>query len=1752
MSNLPADALNSMATSSINAEKTADDAKDETEPVSDASASENIETDQGCSAITESKETKSEDKEKETENNHENQEGKTESDQKKDENLKQSSELTLTPEKTTEDENVNEELKEPGPCSSDVTKTEKDSNDQNSKQSMSAVINKGTSNEQIDTSKPQKDDVASPTQHDVTSVQKENTLEALSLETEEGTLQTKLEVTPQSEQEVTSQMETSKISSQKEGTEGEITENLTDVEEKTSSPQQLENIVTQEGTCKDKKRSSPIEEVNQVIESESETLCTEDKNKPTKEEVKNDKTSVMETDEETEKTLKKQSVNDEDDNACETQASEEDNILKDDVKTPKQSRMQRATSPKTLSDTTGQEQTMPDVQIEPLSLVTKPTNDISNLSTPDEKTVPAPSPEDECESGDRLLIEESKDDPELNISDTSILEDSVSTDCSNLSTPDRYSRGTGLYRSYKCKGCKYNTPIKTNLRRHASINIEYKPYLCNLCGGKFTDKSTLNFHNKKRHSGFENFEFTPEDEKDKALDKYLDMCIGLEGKVKSSEAALRNPSKYKDCTLVTFDMFKHFKSTSSKKFIEKKELDSSIKGTNESSESERQTGKRKKVIRIPETKEQVYVTYPDGSTVRAADDTFGNSPAEPRRRGPGRKKKSELESFPVGSNTEIAPQISTSSINVNPPLISQRSPTPLVALPHPGPVMSAQTATQTSSINLIQTFGGIAIPVPMQMPMQIPIQVPAQIRTQIPTQMSVHQHTMEQPKIESSITHSKPPVTEANPTRQLVENEDKKKKGRTKTIREILNLDNGVRRQKLSHGQIAEAKANKAGSMNFSFGFKAGRGRGRRRGTSKSFDVETDQSSTDNSVPESELSGSEGDPSWPVPVQKRRGRAIARGRGIAPLKRKYMRMKLVGTSSEQYVTKSRRGSEISDDTPKEDKLLGIKKKKIESDLKEEENVSSERDGSSERKKVGRKRKIDCVTDPATGGLEKQRKVASETGILTEETINNSLLALKRRQDNITASGTRVKRKYVKRTKSLTMPPKKNKSRSMSNNSSLLLSTSSTSSTMDEQRDLNETGLSSTQSPEKRKRGRPASVKKNSIDLVKGPYKKNLNLLSKGTVSEQRTAIHSGCDKSPVEEGSLDGKKKRMNASPGRANCLCATEDDNGENVENSSNSVKKPTLLKSARMTNYVKKYSQKYSKLAKAKSQGKVMGNAKDPQLIKCPLCEYKSKSINGVRLHAFWVHKMCKYTCTECPYFTLNRFEGLAHYKEDHPGKTVSLVRSFCLLKDLEEDTTPGIEGKVMTLSLQGQTSPSKQRAPGKADIYDYSVSSESSPSKSPGAPDITSTVTTPVAEDRAKVLKGRCPKCSYVSTVRGVGQHLMLAHDTVNWVCKECKYKSHSKTLTVQHFRRNHKGMQPKVYRTAVLVKPDPDLNLELSSPKGSSTPKSSKGSTETDSVLSDLSPTMPKLKKFPKTWKMKLGSIKDRENLQQLIAKRKGKTGKVKVSETVLPESSTSYTLHPRKMEALKVGFSCVYCFYAAPLRHQLHLHCYDKHTNHPACLMKFTKDTVFDFLGDSAHVKITDKGKHLKSDPDVCKKETVSDKECVQRIIKWNNDQATESKGGVGVKGEVTERGDNSFDTKNKNQELPIKEKGMKECGVVKDIKSLKPHKVTLSHSSTSSEGLEEDATKTTVCPPAVRQMAPNKLGIGKPFSNPLTPLVTSLGAGQVRLHDTFHSSLDDLDTILSNFGVRTLNMDMLTRKQFTEFIHRFGNSLQQM
>lgn len=64
------------------------------------------------------------------------------------------------------------------------------------------------------------------------------------------------------------------------------------------------------------------------------------------------------------------------------------------------------------------------------------------------------------------------------------------------------------------------------------------------------------------------------------------------------------------------------------------------------------------------------------------------------------------------------------------------------------------------------------------------------------------------------------------------------------------------------------------------------------------------------------------------------------------------------------------------------------------------------------------------------------------------------------------------------------------------------------------------------------------------------------------------------------------------------------------------------------------------------------------------------------------------------------------------------------------------------------------------------------------------------------------------------------------------------------------------------------------------------------------------------------------------------------------------------------------------------------------------------------------------------------------------------------------------------------------------------------------------------------------------------FNNPLKTLVHKLNSSQINLEDTFHGSLDEVDSFLNKFGVRTLNMDMLTQQQFSDFIERFGSCLQ--
>jgi len=77
----------------------------------------------------------------------------------------------------------------------------------------------------------------------------------------------------------------------------------------------------------------------------------------------------------------------------------------------------------------------------------------------------------------------------------------------------------------------------------------------------------------------------------------------------------------------------------------------------------------------------------------------------------------------------------------------------------------------------------------------------------------------------------------------------------------------------------------------------------------------------------------------------------------------------------------------------------------------------------------------------------------------------------------------------------------------------------------------------------------------------------------------------------------------------------------------------------------------------------------------------------------------------------------------------------------------------------------------------------------------------------------------------------------------------------------------------------------------------------------------------------------------------------------------------------------------------------------------------------------------------------------------------------------------------------------------------------------------------------------INYILPNKMN-GHKFSNPFSTLIIQLNSTEIKVKDAFEGSLDDVDIYLEKFGVRTLNMDSLTPKQFGVFMRKFGNKLQ--
>ena len=55
-----------------------------------------------------------------------------------------------------------------------------------------------------------------------------------------------------------------------------------------------------------------------------------------------------------------------------------------------------------------------------------------------------------------------------------------------------------------CKSCGYQTPVKTNIRRHIEANHVSVQYTCKICNTQHPTKTALQKHNRKNHYQPEN------------------------------------------------------------------------------------------------------------------------------------------------------------------------------------------------------------------------------------------------------------------------------------------------------------------------------------------------------------------------------------------------------------------------------------------------------------------------------------------------------------------------------------------------------------------------------------------------------------------------------------------------------------------------------------------------------------------------------------------------------------------------------------------------------------------------------------------------------------------------------------------------------------------------------------------------------------------------------------------------------------------------------------------------------------------------------------------------------------------------------------------------------------------------------------------------------------------------------------------------------------------------------------------------
>ncbi|XP_076106593.1 uncharacterized protein LOC143075155 [Mytilus galloprovincialis] len=584
---------------------------------------------------------------------------------------------------------------------------------------------------------------------------------------------------------------------------------------------------------------------------------------------------------------------------------------------------------------------------------------------------------------------------------------------------------------------------------------------------------------------------------------------------------------------------------------------------------------------------------------------------------------------------------------------------------------------------------------------------------------------------------------------------------------------------------------------------------------------------------------------------------------------------------------------------------------------------------------------------------------------------------------------------------------------------------------------------------------------------------------------------------------------------------------------------------------------------------------------VMKCPFCEFKSGSQKGLKRHCNWRHLEKRYRCNNCDFSTFFLEEMEGHIQRDHcesyqlhsnetrksPEKTVGRPR-----KNLSsaEETTP----KTVTIDRFAE------------DNADDSGNDD---------------------------MQLNCPHCNFSSNPFALKRHLFFYHKECDWKCKICGFISGSKKELVRHSNKAHPNTQPNIVQTFADISsllPDNASEQEKGTPPDKDIDENEKVVGKHKLIDRDYIKTNKKRMVLGKKRVSKIindTSGEDRLQIMKIISERKKQKRGRKREET--KNDQNSYVVRPKKLKIARIGFSCVYCTYAAPLRHQLRLHCYEKHTKHPACLMEFINSTMAleeqeDYARDKTEEKKSPEKtgstleinveKHVSEDMVVNSSSEKQEKDIQdfeEKSVEEGEHDSSEKLEGKKI--QSIEAADTVKEKKNKLEESVIEISSADETEIditiehsdcekktegetTKDLKDKSKNEIENlpenlnTGTDNSISKVDEDQNKevltcmenilanignadnTTTENGANDYILQTDKFNGHKFSNPFSTLIVQLNSTQLLVKDAFEGTLDDVDIYLEKYGVRTLNMDSLTPRQFSLFMKKFGSNLQQI